>query len=361
MRRTNEGPARQGNLSETGAAPLTVLIASPLEPEMVDRIAAAEPERVRVIFEPALLPEPRYVADHKGRRRALSAAETERWLGHLRAADVLFDLDWLAEEALPQNAPGLRWVQATSAGIGERLRRTGLTDSGILFTTAAGVHGFSLAEFVILGLLYFYRDVPRMQRMQAAHHWERYTNSELAGRRVLLLGLGSVGRPIARRLGALDVEVWGVRRTAGKPPPEGVSRVLPFESFREALGEVDALVLACPLTETTERLIGAVELAALPPHALLINVARGPVVNERTMIDALRGGKLRGAVLDVAEVEPLAEDSALWDLPNVLISPHSASTVEAENSRIVDLFIDNLRRFLDGRPLLNRFERDRGY
>ncbi len=361
MRRTNEGFARQGDLSEAGAAPLTVLIASPLEPEMVDRIAAAEPERVRVIFEPALLPEPRYVADHKGRRRALSVAETERWLGHLGAADVLFDFDWLAEEALPQNAPGLRWVQATSAGIGERLRRTGLADSGIVFTTAAGVHGSSLAEFVILGLLYFYRDVPRMQRMQAAHHWERYTNSELAGRRVLLLGLGSVGRPIARRLAALDVEVWGVRRTAGGPPPEGVSRVLPFEDFREALGEVDALILACPLTETTEGLIGAVELAALPPHALLINVARGQVVDERTMIDALRAERLRGAVLDVAEVEPLAEDSPLWDLPNVLISPHCASTVEAENSRIVDLFIENLRRFLDGRPLLNRFEHDRGY
>jgi glyoxylate/hydroxypyruvate reductase A len=361
MQRTDRGSVQRGESSRTEATPLTVLIASPLEPELVERIAAAEPERVRVIFEPRLLPEPRYVADHKGRRRELSQAETERWLGHLRAADVLFDFDWMAEEELPQNAPDLRWVQATSAGIGERLRRTGLADSGILFTTAAGVHGSSLAEFVILGLLYFYRDVPRMQRMQAAHHWERYTNRELAGRRALLVGLGSVGRPIARRLAALDVEVWGVRRTAAGAPPEGVSRVLPFESLRDALGEVDALILACPLTETTEGLIGAAELATLPPHALLINVARGPVVDERAMIEALRGGRLRGAVLDVAEVEPLAEDNPLWDLPNVLISPHSASTVEAENSRIVDLFIDNLRRFLDGRPLLNRFERDRGY
>jgi len=343
------------------AGPLTVLVASPLEPELVERIRAGEPERVRVIFEPALLPEPRYVADHKGRVRELGPEERARWLAHLASADVLFDFDWLDEAALPRNAPRLRWVQATSAGIGERLRRTGLDASDIRFTTAAGVHGSSLAEFVILGLLYFYRDVPRLLRMQAAHHWERFTNTELAGRRVLLVGLGGVGRTIARRLAALDLEVWGVRRSAEGPPPEGVARLLSFDDLRSALGEVDALVLACPLTERTHRLIGEAELAALAPHAILINVARGPVVDEAAMTQALAGGRLGGAVLDVAEVEPLPADSPLWGLPNVLISPHSASTVERENERIVDLFIENLRRWLDDRPLVNRFERERGY
>ena len=267
----------------------------------------------------------------------------------------------MAPEALPRNAPKLRWIQGTSAGIREPLRRNGLLNSKLMFTTAAGVHGSSLAEFVILGLLYFHRDVRRLQRMQAPHHWERYTNTELAGRRVLLVGLGSVGHVIGRRLAALDVVVWGVRRTARGTPPEGVARMLPLESFARALPEIDALVLACPLTERTHRLIGPAELQALQPHAVLINVARGPVVDERALIEALASSRLRGAALDVAEEEPLPRDNRLWDLPNVLISPHSASTVESENERIVELFIENLRRWLDRRPLLNRFDRRRGY
>ena len=272
---------------------LTVLIASTLEPALVERIAAAVPGRIRVVFEPDLLPEPRYVADHDGRPRDLSPEQRQRWLGHLRGADILFDFDWLAPEALPENAPRLRWIQGTSAGIGERLRRTGLIDTDLVFTTAAGVHGSSLAEFVILALLYFYRDVPRLQRMQAAHHWQRYANAELAGRRALVVGLGSVGRMIARRLAALDVEVWGMRRSAPGTAPEGVARVLPFEGLARALPEIDALVLACPLTERTHRLIGAAELQALPSHAVLINIARGQVVDERALIEALESRPAR--------------------------------------------------------------------
>jgi glyoxylate/hydroxypyruvate reductase len=341
--------------------PLKILIASPLEPEQVERIAAAAPGQVEVIYEPELLPVPRYVADHTGRPRTLSAAQRECWLNHLREADILFDFDWLAPRRLLEHAPRLRWVQGTSAGIGELLRRTGLIDTDLIFTTAAGVHGSPLAEFVILALLYFYRDVPRLQRMQQAHRWERYRNRELAGRRALVVGLGAVGQTIARRLAALDLEVWGARRTQDAPPPEGVSRVLPLTDLHPVLGLIDALILACPLTSETKGLIGAAELAAMQDGALLINVARGPVIDERALVHALRAGRLCGAALDVAEVEPLPRDSPLWDLPNVLISPHSASTVHAENRRIVDLFLVNLRRYLDGEPLINRFDRTRGY
>jgi glyoxylate/hydroxypyruvate reductase A len=341
--------------------PLKILIASPLELEEVERIAAAAPGQVEVIYEPDLLPVPRYVADHTGRPRTLSAAQRECWLNHLREADILFDFDWLAPERLALQAPRLRWVQGTSAGIGELLRRTGLIDTDLIFTTAAGVHGSPLAEFVILALLYFYRDVPRLQRMQQAHHWERYTNRELAGRRALVVGLGAVGQTIARRLAALDLEVWTARRTLDAPLPEGVSRVLPLAEFRSVLGLIDALILACPLTSETTKLIGAAELAAMQDGALLINVARGPVIDERALVHALRDGRLCGAALDVADVEPLPSGSPLWDLPNVLISPHSASTVHAENRRIVDLFLANLRRYLDGEPLINGFDRTRGY
>jgi phosphoglycerate dehydrogenase-like enzyme len=197
--------------------------------------------------------------------------------------------------------------------------------------------------------------------MQTVHRWQRYINAELAGRRALVVGLGAVGRTIARRLAALDVEVWGIRRSAHGTEPEGVARMLPFEGLARALPETDAVVLACPLTEQTQRLIGAAELEALPPHAVLVNVARGEVVDERALIEALVSGRLRGAALDVVEQEPLPAESPLWDLPNVLISPHSASTVERENERIVELFIENLRRWLDRRPLLNQFDRSRGY
>jgi phosphoglycerate dehydrogenase-like enzyme len=343
------------------ARPLKVLIASPLEPEHVRRIAASAPGRIEVIHAPELLPVPRYVGDHQGRPRALRPDQRARWLAHLREADILFDFDWLAPERLTLHAPRLRWVQATSAGIGERLRRTGLIDSGLVFTTAAGVHGGPLAEFVLLALLYFYRDMPRLQRMQRAHHWQRYTNRELAGRRALVVGLGSVGRTIAQRLAAQGLEVWGARRTLVAPKPDGVARVLPLAGLAMALSEIDALVLACPLTPETEGLIGASELAAMRRDALLINVARGPVVDEAALVRALRERRLGGAALDVAAVEPLPAESPLWDLPNVLISPHSASTVDGENGRIVDIFLANLRRYLDGEPLLNRFDPARGY
>ena len=137
--------------------------------------------------------------------------------------------------------------------------------------------------------------------------------------------------------------------------------MLPLARLDGALAAADALVLACPLTEQTRGLIGAARLGALPPGAILVNVARGAVVDEPALVEALRSGHLRGAALDVFAEEPLPAASPLWDLPNVLVSPHSASTLADENRRIVDLFLDNLERFLDGRPLRNRFDPARGY
>jgi phosphoglycerate dehydrogenase-like enzyme len=348
-------------MSETSERRVRVLIASPLERVQVDRIAAFAPERVTVVFAPELLPEPRYPADHDGRPRELAAAERARWQSLVADADVMFDFDWLAPAELPRRAPRLRWVQGTSAGIGERVRRHGLEGAPFAMTTAAGVHGAALAEFVALALLYFVRDVPRLQRMQRARRWQRHASETLAGRRALVVGLGSVGSAIAARLAALDLEVWGIRRSAGAPCPSGVARMLPSEHLADALGAIDALVLACPLTERTRGLIGAAELGALRPGAILVNVSRGAVVDEPALIEALRAGRLRGAALDVFAEEPLPPASPFWHLPNVLVSPHSASTLADENRRIVDLFLDNLGRFLDGRPLRNRFDLARGY
>jgi phosphoglycerate dehydrogenase-like enzyme len=347
--------------TENGSSKLVVLIASPLEDEHVERIRRFDPDGIEVVFEPDLLATPRYVADHNGIPRDLTDAQRSRWAENLRRADILFDFDRSDPAHLPANAPRLRWVQATSSGIGEYLKRTGLSRSGILFTTAAGVHARPLAEFTMLGLLYFFRDVPQLDAMKRARHWERYTVEGIDGKRVLIVGMGAVGREVARHCASFGMEVLGTRRRPTGERPEGVARWVEQSSLREALPEADALVLACPLTEETRLLVGAAELDALKPGAVVVNIARGGVIDEAALIRGLSSGRIKGAALDVFATEPLPQDNPLWDLPNVIVSPHSASTVAAENGRIVDIFLDNLQRFREGRPLRNQFDRDRGY
>ena len=340
--------------------PATVVIASPLEPELVERIRDVDRNHLRVIHEPQLIPRARYAADHSGRSPELDQAGRARWLKLLRSADVLFDFDWYAPADMAVNAPRLTWVQATSSGIGEYIRGLGLDRTPIVFTNVAGIHAVPLAEWVVLGLLYLIKEVPRLRREQEQRHWERYAARPLAGRRVLLVGLGGVGSQVARALAGLGVEVWALRRSDA-PAQEGVARLVRSDELRAALGNVDGLVLACAYTPETHHLIAAAELAALRPGAFVVNIARGQVVNESALVEALANGHLGGAVLDVFEEEPLPDGSPLWAMQNVLVSPHSASTVDSENGLIVDLFVDNLRRYLDGRPLRNVYERDRGY
>src|SRR6516164_9958381 len=171
---------------------LRVLIASPLEPEHVARIEAADP-RVSVLYEPGLLPVPRYPVDHTGIARQLSPAELDRWAGLRRQADVSFDFDWQAPADMAANCPRLRWVQGTSAGIGGFLDRTGLARTSLVFTTASGVHGTPLAEFALLGLLYFAKGMPQLARWQEQRHWQPHAAGQVAGSRVLLVGLGGAG------------------------------------------------------------------------------------------------------------------------------------------------------------------------
>jgi len=344
----------------TGATTVTVLIATPLEAEHAARIAAAD-ERVSVIYEPDLLPVPRYAADHGGVRRDLSAAELARWAALRSRADVSFDFDWQAPGEMAANCPRLRWVQGTSAGLGGFLQRTGLEQTPLVITTAAGVHGVPVAEFTLLGLLYFTKDMPRLSRQQAGRHWERHHNRQLAGTRALLVGLGGIGREVARLLAAAGIEVTGAGRPGRSYDVPGVTSYISDNELDAALPGTDALILACPLTDRTRHLIGARRLALMHSGAVIVNVARGPVIDEQALAAALGRGHLGGACLDVFETEPLPATSPLWAMPNVLISPHSAATVEAENRLLTDLFIDNLRRWLAGAPLRNVYDRAAGY
>jgi phosphoglycerate dehydrogenase-like enzyme len=223
------------------------------------------------------------------------------------------------------------------------------------------VHGTPLAEFVLLGLLYFAKRMPELAAWQTERHWELHASGQLAGRRVLLVGLGGIGRQVARLLAAVGVEVCGAGRSGRDYDVPGVTCYLASDRLGEALPGVDALVLACPLTEQTRGLIGRREFGLMRRGAVLVNVSRGTVVDEDAMVDALRSGHLGGAFLDVFAAEPLPAASPLWELPNVVISPHSASTVVTENELITELFCENLRHWLDGRPLRNVYDRAAGY
>jgi phosphoglycerate dehydrogenase-like enzyme len=325
-----------------------LVVTSPLEPEFVERIRGTD-ERVEVVYPDELLAAPRYPSDHP------FAPADERWEPLLDEAEILFDFGPLELAPTLATRPRLRWIQGTSAGVGRLVERVGLLDSDVVVTTASGVHARPLAEFVLLAMLMFGKNTLHLMRQQREHRWERHADEEVRGKLVCVVGLGKIGREIGRLARALDARVVGVVRDAGSrdPAAEGVERLVATAHLDELLPDADVVVLATPHTPETHRLLDARRLALLKPSAILVNVARGDVVDEDALVEALRAGTLRGAALDVFEREPLPPESPLWDLPNVFVSPHSASTVAAENERIVELFCRNLRAYLDGAPMAN--------
>ena len=338
-----------------------VLIASWIDRKHADRIAAAEPERIELNYEPELLPPPRYEADHYAPPRNLTEEQRHRWRALWGRAVVSLDFDWDQPAEMRTNAPNLRWIQATGSGIGPLVAKTGLADSPVRITNAAGIHAQPLAEFVLMSALHFVKEMPRLMKWKRERHWERFCGHELAGSTMVLIGLGKVGGRIAQLSAALGVKVVGHRRSGEGVKPAGVVRIVDGNALDEALPNADLLVIAAPATSETKKLIDRRRLELLPSRAVVVNVGRGSVIDEAALIDLLAAGRIRGAALDVFAEEPLPPDSPLWELPNVIISPHSASTVVHENDRIVDLFIENLGRFLDDRPLVNEFDRGRLY
>jgi len=337
---------------------LTVLIASPLEAEFVDQIRAADP-RIKVLHDPAILPRTRYVADHGGEALMRTPEQEARFAAMLAQADVMFDFDRAHLRDLRQAAPRVKWVQATSAGIGQMIKHAGLSETGIIFTTSSGVHARALADFCLMAMLMFVKDYQRMERDKQAKRWERYCGQELTGKTLAVIGLGRVGVEVARHGEKMDMRVVGMKRVPGPVPH--VSQVYPRAELHTMLAETDFLVLTAPHTPETENMIGARELAVMKPTAVLINIARGTLVDEDAMIRALQEKRLAGAALDVFRQEPPPQDSPLWEMPNVIISPHSASTVRQENERITALFCDNLGRYLRGEPLRNELDVEKLY
>jgi phosphoglycerate dehydrogenase-like enzyme len=337
---------------------LVVFIAAPIEREHVDRIRAVDP-RIEVLHDADLLPRPRYVSDHAGSPTKRTPEQEARFLEMLGRAEVVFDFPSGHFRDLLAVAPRLRWLQSTSAGIGQMVKRVGLDRTDITFTTASGVHARPLADFCLMSMLMFAKNYQWMDRDKKAKRWERYCGEELTGKTLAIIGVGRVGQEVARHGKRMDMRVTGMRRS-GAPVPD-VDKLFDHPELHAMLREADFLVLAAPHTPETEGIIGKGELAVLKPTAVLINIGRGALVDEDALIRALQEKRLAGAALDVLREEPPPQDSPLWDMPNVIISPHSASTVTQENARITDIFCDNLRRYMDGQPLRNVLDKTKLY
>lgn len=364
MATTGAGPTATAGQPAPHLGPLTtrrvvVVIATPLEAGLVALIEDVD-DRLDVRYQPDLLPPPRFPCDHRGAGSFRRTEEQEsRWRAMLAQAEVLFGLPGDAAQGLAdvvRASAGLRWVQATAGGAGEQVRAAGLTEAElarVTITSASGVHAGPLAEFAMFGLLAFTRGLPRLLAGTQARRWEHYPVAELAGRTLLVVGLGSVGREVARLATAFGMHVLAINRT-GRAGVAGVEEVRPSRFLADLLPVAHAVVLTLPLTEQTRGLIDAAAISRMRTGAVLVNVGRGGVVHEHALIQALQDGRLAGAALDVFAAEPLPAGSPLWRLPNVLISPHTAALSVHENERIVALFTENLRRYLRGDQMLSR-------
>jgi phosphoglycerate dehydrogenase-like enzyme len=255
--------------------------------------------------------------------------------------------------------PDLAWVHQRAAGVQPKLLEA-LAGHPTVLTKGTGAQGPAIGEYVAAVVLAYYKDLPGLFRLQQRCAWSAdFAFRELAGQTVGIIGLGSAGSSTARLLRGFGVHLRGLRRT-GAPTAE-VDRVYAPSELGEFLDRLDVLVIAAPLTAATRGLIGGQEVARLRRGALLVNVGRGPIVDEAAMLAALESGQLGGAALDVFDSEPLAPDSPLWKMPNVIISPHCADSTPESPQRSLDIFLDNLDRFSRGESLRNVVDREAGY
>jgi phosphoglycerate dehydrogenase-like enzyme len=334
--------------------PVNVLILtrSPVDPALIDQLQAVSP-RLNV------------------QQRDSTSVEGG---DDLRGIEVLYTDGRLPQ---PQQAPDLRWVQGHFAGVNS------LTDHPLLrsvtLTTTSGIHAPVLGEYVLMVMLAFAHRLPAMRDYQSraewAHgRWGELRPQELRGSTVGIVGYGSIGREVGRLAQAFGMRVLALKRDAGHPADSGfrmpqmgdpgvehVDRLYLPAALHDLLHESDYVVVAAPLTPETSGMIGPAELVAMKSSAIFINVARGGLVNEPALIEALQKGTIAGAGLDVFAQEPLPADSPLWRMPNVLISPHAAAVNEHYNGRAMALFAENLRRYLAGESLLNVVDVQAGY
>jgi len=283
----------------------------------------------------------------------------------LRDAEVLFTF-WLPREQFAA-ARSLRWLHTPTAAV-HPLLFPELVQSDVVLTNSTEVHGRVVAEHVMALVFALARKIPQAARLQQKHLWGAETiwnegvhPREIAGATLGMIGVGGIGRRVAQMASALGMRVIAVRQHVEKGSPEGVEAVFPPAALDELLAQSDFVVLAVPVTAATNGLFHAARFAAMKPTAYLINVGRGEQMDEPALIEALRSRRIAGAALDVFAQEPLPADSALWDLENLLITPHTASQTEQLWPRHYELFSENLRRYLAQQPLRFVVDKNRGY
>ena len=335
---------------------LRVVAAVPLREDLCQLIETLEP-RVQVIRDHDLTPPMRGPADWSGDpafRR--TPAQQEAFDRMVDSADALFGIPDVNPAALARTVsanPKLRWVMTTAAGGGAQVRAAGLDRADldrIVFTTSAGVHGGPLAEFAVFGVMAGAKNLPRLAQDKSERVWpDRWEMRQIDEMTALVVGLGGIGAECAARFHALGARVWGTTRSG--EAVAGVDRLIPLDELEAAVAEVDAIVVTLPGTDQTYHLIGERVFAAARPGLIVASVGRGTVIDEVALLKALDDGTVAFAALDVFEVEPLAQDSPLWNHPQVLISPHTAALSSREEERIARRFADDATRLLDGAPM----------
>jgi phosphoglycerate dehydrogenase-like enzyme len=293
----------------------------------------------------------------------LHAANEDEAVALIPEAEVAF-----ASELRPRHlavARQLRWIHSPAVGVGGMLFPE-MVAGPVVMTNARGVAAETIAEHVVACVLALFRKLPLAIRSQAAREWAQDAIAAappvrmLAGSHVVTVGLGAIGKAVARKMLALGTTVSAVRRNVSGHCPEGV-RVHPVSALRAVLATADVVVISAPQTRDTVRLIGRDELRAMRRDGVLVNVARGAIVDEDALAAALADGTIRGAALDVFEQEPLPPDSPLWTHPNVLITPHTSWIRTDHWDAMTELFAENLRRFESGSPLKNAVDKVAGY
>lgn len=254
---------------------------------------------------------------------------------------------------LLQLAPNLKWIQLSSAGF-EHLDES-ILRSDIEITNSSGVHGISIAEHILMLMLMFLRKAQHLLNSKNHHQWKPYIPVELRGRTIVIIGMGHLGLEVANMARALGMNILATdiiypSLTKGVA---GIEVMSPPHLIHEMLSKSDFVVITVPQTKQTEALIGENELKSMKRSAYIINVSRGPIIDEGALVKALEEGWISGAGLDVFNTEPLPPDNKLWDLPNVIISPHIAGSSDQHDKRLTDLVCTNIMRYLNGEHLLN--------
>ncbi|MDA0748314.1 MAG: D-2-hydroxyacid dehydrogenase [bacterium] len=258
-------------------------------------------------------------------------------------------------------AKKLRWVQSIGVGF-ETMLYPEMINSDVIITNTAGAFDTALAEHALALILSFTRGTAFHDRKRKNREWNRnaYPASLIHGKTACVLGLGTIGKSIARTLNAMGMHVLGIDAQI-KEAPQGVRQLIRPDSMYTALSEADIVVVALPLTDGTRGIVNADCFNRMKNTALIVNIARGPIINETDLIEALRNEKIAGAALDVFEQEPPAEDNPLWDMPNVVLTPHIASLSAEGDENLQKIFVENLRRYVAGEPLLNIVDKKKGY